>query len=160
MLHGMPDSYWEDVDVDAYGTRTAWGSIVYASCVVKAAKVLQRRWRHVVQLRRARERSRWSEVSRGHLNWRKSGCGQVHRRPKRPNARGGKWEFREAFLVDEAKAEAKAEAEMRRADEMLLAAAKSGDEELVCTLLAKGANLDCVEGRLSDVSYPNQCVVE
>ena len=34
---------WPRAYMDAYGTRTAWGSIVYASCVVKAAKVLQRR---------------------------------------------------------------------------------------------------------------------
>ena len=52
--------------------------------------------------------------------------------------RDGKWELREAFLADKTKAEAKAEAMMRRADEKLLAAAKSGDEELVRALLAEG----------------------
>ena len=117
--------------------------------LVTAAKKLQRRWRHAAQLRRAKERSHWSEVSRAHLNWRKSGCGRLLRKRKHLNTLYGKWELREAFLADKTKAEAKAEAMMRRADEKLLAAAKSGDEELVRALLAEGANLDCVE----DLSY-------
>ena len=110
-----------------------------------AAKKLQRRWRHAAQLRRAKERSHWSEVSRAHsigASRDAGGCfgsGSIQT-PATASGNSG-----EAFLVDKTKAEAKAEAMMRRADEKLLAAAKSGDEELVRTLLAKGANLDCVE---------------
>ena len=163
-LEGAQDAYHMYADPHWWGwsgSTSVFYQWQYRPHLVEAAKVLQRRWRHVgwhvVQLRRAKERSHWSEVSRGHLNWRKSGCGhkhmQVHRPPQRSNARGGKWEFREAFLVDKAKAKTKAEAEMRRADEMLLAAAKSGDEGLVCTLLAKGANLDCVEAQMYDQDY-------
>jgi len=164
-LEGTHDAYHVYADPHWWGwsgPTSVFYQWQYRPHLVEAAKVLQRRWRHAVQLRRAKERLSWSEVSRGHLNWRKSGCGHVHvhRRPKRANARGGKWEFREAFLVDEAKAKTKAEAEMRRADEMLLAAAKSGDEGLVCTLLAKGANLDCVEAEVYQSSYDTSPVTE
>ena len=151
-LEGAQDAYHMYADPHWWGwsgSTSVFYQWQYRPHLVEAAKVLQRRWRHVgwrvVQLRRAKERSHWSEVSRGHLNWRKYGCGRRLPRRMLPNAPGGKWDFRDALWADEAKAEAKAEAEMRRADEMLLAAAKSGDEELVRTLLAQGANLDCVE---------------
>ena len=116
----------------------------YHAHLVAAAKVLQRRCRIILRLRWAKEHLHWSDNSLGHLRWREEGCGV--RRPRYPETCG------DTDGNDGNVAQGVPEAKVSKADAMFLAAAYRGNEELVRTLLAKGANLDCVEGYTSPIS--------
>lgn len=160
--YGMPHPAGDDPSL--WGRPTGGGLWRYHERLVRAAVVLQRAaWRRRDR-RRAGERARWSEVSRGHLNWHKSRFGTRACAPGfvygRPHDRDepGRWpavglpthtgEARFGLLGRYDRADAdRWPAPLSTAEQALFAAIRDSnwDQGVLDAQRIEGANLDCVE---------------